>query len=160
MKKICFLLIVLTIFSCGCYTLRKKFVRKKDNVKETAVYLDLKNYPVGAASVEDYQDNVSYLNGWLDEAASNLTENGNRKRVRHSLAEAVESMENIIDSYNDDGKRFVKHIYDDLKEIRDDFTKKSASTVVDCNAFKGRIETLKASFAQNFNYREAKQWLK
>jgi L-lactate utilization protein LutB len=160
MKKMCFLLIALIIFSTGCYTLRKKFVRKKDNAKEAAVYLDLKNYSGAAVSVEDYQDNVSYLNGWLDEASLNLTENGNRKRVRHSLAEAVESMENIIDSYNDDGKRFVKHLYEYLKDIRDDFAKKSTSTVVDCNVFKSRIETFKRDFTHNFNYREAKQWLK
>ena len=118
MKKICFLLIALIIFSSGCYTLRRKFVRKNTKAEEIKVYLDLKNYPSASTSAEDYQDNVLYLNGWLDEAYNNLTENGNRKRVRHSLAQAVESMENIIDLYNDDGKRFVKHLYDDLKEIQ------------------------------------------
>jgi hypothetical protein len=160
MKKICFLLIALIIFSSGCYTLRRKFVRKNTKAEEIKVYLDLKNYPSASTSAEDYQDNVLYLNGWLDEAYNNLTENGNRKRVRHSLAQAVESMENIIDLYNDDGKRFVKHLYEDLKEIRDNFSKNSALTAIDCNAFKNRIEALKASFAQNFSYREAKQWLK
>ena len=128
MKKICFLLIALIIFLPGCYTLRKKFVRKNAKAEEIKVYLNLKNYPGAATSAEDYQDNVLYLNGWLDEAFNNLTENGNRKRVRHSLAQAVESMENIIDAYNDEGKLFIQHLYEDLKGIRDDFSKNSTLT--------------------------------
>ena len=160
MKKICFLLIALIIFSSGCYTLRRKFVRKKDKAEEVKVYLDLKSYSGAAAAAQDYQDDVLYLNGWLDEASNNLTENGNRKRVRHSLAQAVECMENIIDAYDDDGKRFVKHLYENLKEIRDDFSKNSTLTGIDCDTFKNRIVALKGSFTQNFNYREAKQWLK
>ena len=132
----------------------------ESKAEEIKVYLNLKNYPGAATSAEDYQDNVLYLNGWLDEAFNNLTENGNRKRVRHSLAQAVESMENIIDAYNDEGKRFIQHLYEDLKGIRDDFSKNSTLTIIDCNTFKSRVETLKESFAHNFNYREAKQWLK
>ena len=69
-------------------------------------------------------------------------------------------MENIIDAYDDDCKRFVKHLYENLKEIRDDFSKNSTLTGIDCDTFKNRIGALKGSFTQNFNYREAKQWLK
>jgi len=159
MRNVCLLLIVLVLFTCGCYSLRKKFSRNKAHPKETQVYLDLKSYPV-SASREDYQDGVLYLNGWLDEAVSNLIENGNRKRVRHSLQEALESMDEIVDFYDEDGKRAIGPLHEELRIVRDDFAHNANLTTIDCNGFKRRIEEIKRSFSENFKYSEAKKWLR
>ena len=157
MKHTCWLLIIVILLTSGCYSVRKKFVRKQAP-KEPEVYLNLKNYSKNIAA--DYDNNVMFFKGWCEEAIDGLYDGGNRKRVKRSLDEAISCMENIMGYYNEEGRNKILPLYQDLKAINDDFCQSSRASVVDFVRFKRRIEMVKAEFLLNFKYHEAKKWLK
>lgn len=160
MKKIPYLLLILCLaLTSGCYTVRKKFIRKKEIKKEETVYVDFKEYPEEPKN-ETYSDYALFLRSWLDEALKTIEMSGNRKRVSHSLDEAKSNMESIIDLCDDRGKAAFKPLHDELSGVKADFDKRRTTTMLDHYDFKLRIESIKKKFESHFKYSRIKEWLK
>ena len=63
-RLVCLGLILSVMCTSGCYSIRKKFVRKKKHEKDIPVYVDFKDYPA-SPSKEAYCDYHLFLRGWL-----------------------------------------------------------------------------------------------
>jgi len=142
----------------GCYSLRKKFVRKKKENKETPVYVDFKEYPQ-QPSREAYINYYLFVRGWLDELTEALKKGLSAKRQKRAINEAVMNLEQIISFYNTEGKDEIYPFYEELVEIKDEVEKSSISSSFRKNSLIRKIENFKRRFEKNFNYTDAKQWM-
>lgn len=143
---------------CGCISLRKKFVRKRQTLQEEPVYVNFKEYPATPKS-ELYRDYWVFLRGWLDEAIKNIDVSGNRKRAKHSFEEAVANIENIVLLFNEEGKKKIDPLYKELLSAKSDFEKRVNMSEIERDGFLRRVEKIKEDFEYNFAYSRIKPWL-
>jgi predicted RND superfamily exporter protein len=159
MKKFIFYpLIISLIFVCGCYSLRKKFIRKKKIKKEIPVYVDFKEYSK-KPSREVYVEYYLFVRGWLDEAIEGLRRGGNFKRAKKSFDEAVMNLEQIISFYNREGKEKIFPLYEELLEIKEEIYKSPNMSQNQKNLIILKLERIKRTLEKNFNYSQAKKWM-
>lgn len=159
MRKIVILILSLMIFcDFGCYSIRKKFVRKKKSEKETPVYVDFKDYPQ-KPSREAYINYYLFVRGWLDELVGALRKGLSVKRQKRAINEAVMNLEQIISFFNTEGKDKVYPFYEELVEIKDEVDKSNVSSSFRKNSLIRKIENFKRRFEKNFNYTDAEQWM-
>jgi len=150
--------LIFLIFICGCYTLRKKFIRKKKTEKEIPVYVDFKEY-VKEPSKEVYVEYYLFVRGWLDEIIEELKEGGNFKRVRKSFEEAIMNLEQIISFYNREGKEKIIPLYEELLEAKEEIFKSPNMSQTQKNLIILRVERIKRTLEKDFNYTKAKKWM-
>jgi hypothetical protein len=150
---------ILTLFLFpGCYTLRKKFVRKKKYRKKTPVYVDFKEYPE-KPSYEAYLDYYLFTRGWLDELIDSLKKGDSFKRAKRAINEAVMNLEQIIYFYNSEGKEEIYPLYEELISIKEEIQKFPNMSEIKRNFLASQVERIKRRFEANFNYRDAKKWM-
>jgi len=142
---------MIVLFSAGCYSLRKKFIRKKSVEKEDAVYVDFKKYEAAEASGA-YKDYELFFNSWLDEALKTINTTSNRKRVRRCLDEALINLEHMVSLCNRAGRNSFYHMYKDLSMIKSDFKDNPPVTSFDNNSYIQRITAVKSQFFTRFRY--------
>ncbi len=153
------LLILFLFFSAGCYTLRKKFIRKKQFKKEKPVYVDFKEYPQ-KPSREAYLTYYLFVRGWLDELKESLISEQNVKRQRYAINQAIMNVEQIISFYNLEGKESIYPLYAELLEIRRLIESGPRLGQVQRNLVISKIEHFKRNFDANFSYQKIEEWLK
>ena len=93
----------------GCYSLRKKFIRKKKHTEEE-VYVNFKEYPK-PSSRQLYQDYALFIVAWLDELIVNLREDGNYKKEKRAVEEILLNLEQIMAMFNEEGRKRIKPFY-------------------------------------------------
>ncbi len=157
-KAVIYILIFFTVFTSGCHSLRKKFIRKKRNVKEAPVYIDFKDYPE-TLTREAYVDYYLFVRGWLDELIGAFEKNSSYKRKKRAISEAVTNMEQIIYFFNRQGKDAIYPIYEQLKTIKFKIEKQPNMSQISTNTLMRRTEATKRRFEKEFNYTDAEKWL-
>jgi hypothetical protein len=157
-KSIIYLLIFFMVFTSGCHNLRKKFIRKKRNVKEAQVYIDFKDYPE-TLTREGYIDYYLFVRGWLDELIGAFEKSDSYKRKRRAITEAVTNMEQIIYFFNREGKDAIYPIYEQLKTIKFEIEKQPNMSQISTNTLMRKTESTKRKFEKEFNYTDAEKWL-
>lgn len=158
MKKLVFILLVINIFTfSGCYTLRKKFIRKKKPKKEPIVYVDFKEYP-DVPSKEVYQNYYIFAEGWLDELIKSLRYTGNQKKQKQAITEALTNIEQLLNFFNKEGESKLLPIYTELLKIKDRLFSVTLSDMEENSLIK-RIEYLKREFKREFSWKNASQWV-
>jgi len=113
-KKLILLSIAILFF--GCYSLRKKFVRKK-RVSPPSVYVDFKEYKSPPSS-QLYQDYYLFACGWLEELIKGLRFSQNTKKQRQAIEEAIFNMEQMMVFLNEEGRNKLSLLYKELLEIK------------------------------------------
>ncbi|MFA6281191.1 MAG: hypothetical protein WCY05_01650 [Candidatus Omnitrophota bacterium] len=164
MKKLFILLLIGIMFTAsGCYTLRKKFIRKKKVQTEEPVYVNFKDYP-NKPSREAYVDYFVFTNGWLDDLTESLriervNRGYNNKREKRAINEAIKNLEQIIAFYNQEGKEKIYPIYKDLVAMRDKMEKDPNMSPMERARILQRIDHCRREFEGEFNYRQAEKWM-
>jgi len=158
-KLITFVLI--TILFCGCYTLRKKFMRKKKSQEEEPVYVDFKDYPK-ASSKQLYNDYYLYVKAWLDDLIESLSlvdesNISNYKREKRAIEEALRNLEQIMYIFNQEGKNNLRPLYEELLSLKEKISPDTSD--VERSRILIRVELLKMKFDNNFKYSKASQWI-
>lgn len=164
MKKILILLLIGIVFSTsGCYTLRKKFIRKKKAQTEEPVYVNFKDYPT-KPSREAYVDYFVFVKGWLEDLTEALSvdrvDRGyNVKREKRAINGAVMNLEQIIGFYNQEGKEKIYPLYQELVKVREDLEKDPSMSPAGRTRILQRVEHFRREFENEFNYRQAEKWM-
>lgn len=159
MRKIFLCLIVASVFfTCGCQSLRQKFIRKKKYEREAPVYLGLKEYP-NKLTREAYIDYNLFIRGWLDELIDTLSTGINVKKEKRAINEAVMNVEQLIYFFNDEGKEAIYPIYEELLAIQKEIIRSPNMSSVKINSLIRRVENVKRRFESNFSYSDIEKWI-
>ncbi|MCK9615313.1 MAG: hypothetical protein M0R48_07415 [Candidatus Omnitrophica bacterium] len=164
MRKILILLLAGIILSTGgCYSLRKKFIRKKKYQKEEPVYINFKNYPA-KPSRDAYVDYFLFVKGWIDDLTESLrierfNTGYNTKREKRAINGAVMNLEQIISFFNQEGKEKIYPLYIDLVKIRDSMEKSPNMSSPRRALILQKIEHFRREFEAEFKYSEAQKWM-
>jgi predicted RND superfamily exporter protein len=153
-----FCLIFIILSTCGCYNIRKKFVRKKKYQQETPVYVAFKDYPT-KPSREAYVDYYLFVKGWLEDLAEALRKGSSFKREKRAINEAIMNLEQIISFYNEEGKNKIYPLYEELLAIKKKIEGSPNMNEVRRGAIIGEIEHVKRKFEAEFNYTDAEKWM-
>jgi len=163
-RKILILVLVGIIFlTSGCYSLRKKFVRKKKYGKEEPVYINFKDYPA-KPSRDAYVDYFLFVKGWIDDLTESLrverlNAGYNNKRERRAINGAVMNLEQIISFFNQEGKEKIYPLYVELVKVRDTMEKEPNMSSARRSLMLQRIEHFRRAFEAEFKYSEAQKWM-
>lgn len=163
-KNIIFLLILSVLFTSGCYTLRKKFIRKKKYEKEEPAYVAFKEYPT-KPSRQAYVDYYIFTKGWLDELSGELSDSFNMtkiysiKRAKRAINEALMNMEQIISFFNEEGKKKIAPLHKELLEIKDSVEKNPNMNNIERSTLLQKVERFRRSFEEDFKYSNAEKWM-
>lgn len=119
MRKMVSLLLVFVIAAgfSGCYSLRKKFTRKRAKETPPPLYLNLKEYPK-VPTKDMYDEYYLFVRGWLSELIRDIENKISPKRQRKAIDEALKNLEQIVYFYNEEGKRKINPIYKELIKLR------------------------------------------
>lgn len=158
MKKTFIFIFIFVFFTSGCYTLRKKFVRKKTYQKEPPVYVDFKDYNQ-EASPDTYVDSYLYLRGWLDELSETLRNEQNFKREKRAINETIKNFNQIVSFYNTQGKEAVTYLGQNLTDIKDEIEKNPYRDTIIKNNIVRKIDDFRRKFETDCKYSNAKQWM-
>ena len=156
-RKIFYLFLVLCISFSGCYSLRKKFVRKRKRYTPPPLYLDLKEYPA-TPTKEVYDEYFLYVKGWLSELVKCLREDTSRKRERKSIDQALFNLEQIMVFFNDEGKKKIEPLKQELAALREKiydpyFSHSNSDFLI------RKVEKIYRNFGSHFSYNKAKSLL-
>ncbi len=159
MRKIVpFLLSIIIFCNFGCYSVRKKFIRKKKSTKEAPVYVAFKDYPQRPTR-KAYINYYLFVRGWLDELVGALEKGVSFKRKKRSINEAIMNLEQIISFYNTEGREQVYPFYEDLLDIKKQIEKNPNMSSMKTRSLIRKIELFKRRFEKNFNYTDAEKWM-
>ena len=159
MKRITIFLLILIVFSTsGCYTLRKKFVRKKKYTEEAPVYVNFKDYPA-KPSRDAYIDYYLFVRGWLDELEEALREGGSLKREKRAINEAIMNLEQIVSFFKPEGKEKIYPLYAELLAMRKEVENNPNLGEMQRNSLISKIEHFTRKFEAGFKYTEAEKWM-
>ena len=152
------MLIGLLSLNSGCYSIRKKFIRKKKDKGTKAVYVNFKEYPL-KPSHDAYVNYYLFVRGWLDELTGALNKGISHKRSKRAINEAIMNIEQIMFFYNLEGKETIYPFYEKLLAIRKEVQRNPNMGQVKKNRLIRKIESFKRSFERNFNYTDAQKWI-
>ncbi len=155
-KRIYYFLLSLLILG-GCYSVRKKFIRKKKSNTPPKVYVDFKEYPRILPS-ELYEDYYLFVNAWIDEMIEGLKGSFSYKRERHAWEEAVKNMKGMMDILDNEGKDKLTPLYEELLGLGKEISLGLVDT--EKNYLLQKIESLRIRFEKNFMYSKVSQWIK
>ena len=156
-RKIFFILIAVFLFQ-GCQNLRGKFVRKKTQERETAVYVDFKDYPE-RPSPEAYRNYYLFIEGWFNELKDALDRDISWKREKRAINEAVMNLEQMMFFFNDEGQAAAEPFYSDVVALREEIGKFPRKSSFQRYRLIRRVEYLQRELGRNFRYRDIEQWL-
>ncbi len=158
MYKILNLIILLAILVdlSGCYTLRKKFIRKKKK-EEPIVYVNFKEYPQ-VPTKEVYLDYYLFVQGWLEELYDALTITYNRKKQKQAIEEAIANTQQMIFFFNEEGKKQASSFYSELLEIKKLINTPTLNPIQK-QRLAERVEKLMRLFPRIFCWSKASMWL-
>jgi predicted RND superfamily exporter protein len=157
-KPIIFIIIAVLLCTSGCYSLRKKFVRKKKYQKEEPVYVNFKDYPQ-KPSRGAYLDYYLFVKGWLDELAESLNKGYSVKREKRAIRQAVMNLEQMIGFFNEEGQGKIYPFYQDLLKVKEDIEKNPNMSAVERNSLVQKIEHFRRRFEADFKYSNAEKWM-
>lgn len=157
-KYFIFVLITALFLTSGCYTLRKKFIRKKKYQKEEPVYVNFKDYPT-KPSREAYLDYYLFVKGWLSELSESLSKGYSIKREKRAIKEATMNMEQMISFFNKQGQEKIYPLYEDLVKIKGTIETNPNLTSVERNTLVQKIEYFRRRFEADFKYSNAQKWM-
>ncbi len=158
MKKGIYIFIAaLIFFNYGCYSIRKKFIRKKKYQKEPTVYIDLKDYSSQQAEGE-YLDYYLYVKGWLDELVKAVEKGFSPKRQKLAANEVIHNLEMAMTFLNTDGKNGMYAIYDEFLVIRKEIENNPIFTQNEKYFLLYRMRSLKRQFEKKFNWVDIEKW--
>ena len=152
--RIIIFLVIFSLFINGCYSLRKKFVRKKQ-YKEEPVYIDFKNYP-DVPSKDLYYNYYLLVIGWIDDLKDSLLGVENSKRQKRAIDEAIRNLEQCMAFLNQDGKEKIYPLYKELLDIKKDIY--SGYDNLKKNFILSKIDNFKKRFQANFSYSKAQDF--
>ncbi|MDP2924291.1 MAG: hypothetical protein Q8O30_11350 [Candidatus Omnitrophota bacterium] len=165
MKRfVIFLLLISIFFTSGCYTLRKKFIRKKKYQKEEPVYVGFKDYPT-KPSREAYLDYYLFVEGWIDELSDELSDSFSvskaysLKRVKRAIKEAIMNLEQIIAFFNKEGKEKIYPLYQDLVKVKESIDKNPNTSAIERSTLLQKVEHFRRRFEADFKYSNAQKWM-
>ncbi|MFH1767643.1 MAG: hypothetical protein ABH858_00595 [Candidatus Omnitrophota bacterium] len=153
------IILTLVLSLCGCYSLRKKFIREKKQPQEEQIYVDFKKYPQ-VASTEMYSDYYVFINGWLDQLIETITldEIPNYKREKRAATEALRIMDRMMEILDSAGRQKLQPLCDELSEVEKMIT--SDSTDVDRTIILRKTDWVRIRFQRDFTYSKVRKWLK
>ena len=159
MKKLTYLFIVILIFiNSGCYSLRKKFIRKKKYKKEPTVYIDLKDYSIQPVEGE-YLYYYLYVKGWLEELVKAVEKGISPKRQRLAVNEVASNLEKAMTFLNTEGKNEIYLIYEEFLELKKEIERSSNFTQNKKNYLLFKIRSIKNQVERKFNWVDVEKWL-
>ena len=147
----------MTIALSGCYSLRKKFVRKKKSKEPRPVYVDFKEYP-GENPEELYDNYYLFAAAWMDEIVNGLGTSYNYKRQRHAFNEVMHNLDRINGILTEEGRMKLKPIYDELAGLNKKVSPNM--TDIDKSFILRRVEIIRLRFSRNFKHSKASQWIR
>lgn len=157
-KYFIFVLIAALFLTSGCYSLRKKFIRKKKYQKEEPVYVNFKDYPT-KPSREAYLDYYLFVKGWLEELTESLNRGYSIKREKRAIGEAVMNLEQMIGFFNKEGQEKIYPLYQDLTKVKVSIETNPNLSSVERNTLVQRIEHFRRRFEADFKYSNAQKWM-
>lgn len=156
---------IITIFCIvlsfeGCYSLRKKFVRKKklERKEEEPVYLDLKSYPV-KPPLSVYNDYYVFIDGWLDELEDALKRKVSWKREKRAVDQVLMNFEQMLYFFEDDKKKEFDHIYNKIVRLRENIYKTPEKKEGEINRLVRDIEDLRRILDRDMNPTIMEKWM-
>lgn len=150
--------LVLTVGLCGCYGVRKKFIRKKKASEEPPVYVNLKEY--SNVPVEQvYRDYQVFLRGWLDDLVLSLQDSGSWKRSKKAIDEALRNFSQMRFFFNDAGTQATSEIFDELLAIKE-YVYIPSNDAHDHVRWIDKIKRLQRKVEKVLSYENARPWLK
>lgn len=158
-KRILILILGLLIFGNGCYSLRKKFIRAKEE-KETPVYVDFKDYPE-VDTKKLYNEYYTYINAWLEELIESLGEEVdvyNYKRDKRAIEEIIKNLDLLLSLFTEEGQAQLKPLYTEILTFRDKFT--PFITDSEKAYILQRLQLIKIRFDDKFSYSKVSLWIK
>jgi len=157
-KKDILLLVFIAFISCSCYSLRKKFVRKKKVTKKMPVYVDFKTYQE-PKSQEIYEDYYLFTCGWLEELIKSLNFTGNRKKQKQAIDEALMNMEQMMVFLNQEKKEELSLIYEELLKIKEKIYS-SFLNDIEKELIVKKIEKILRKLHSQFSWSKIAKWRK
>jgi len=158
MKGKFFIIVLLVFMICGCYSLRKKFVRKKKVTGEMPVYVDFKTYQE-PKSQRIYEDYYLFARGWLEELIKSLTFTGNKKKQKQAIDEALMNIEQMMVFLNQEGKEELSLIYEELLKIKEKIYS-SFLNDIEKELIVKKIEKILHKLHSQFSWSEIAKWRK
>ena len=160
MKRLISILVMLVLIAdfTGCAALRKKFVRKRRKDLPPPLYLELKDYP-NVPTEDMYHQYWLFVRGWLDELKQSIEEEGNRKRQKKAIDEAVMNFEQIVYFFNEEGKQVIAPLHQELLSIQEEVDDPSFSASGNTGILLRRITKAKRDFERDYTYAKASVWL-
>lgn len=153
-----FILIAALFLTSGCYTLRKKFIRKKKYQKEEPVYVNFKDYPT-KPSREAYVDYYLFVKGWLSELSESLSKGYSVKREKRAIKEAMMNLEQIISFFDKEGQEKIYPLYQDLSKVKGSIENNPNMSSVERNSLVQKLEHFRRRFEADFKYSNAQKWM-
>ena len=151
-----FLVFLCICLMTGCYSIRKKFVRKRKAVTEPEVYINFHEYPDQPVE-KMYRDYYLFVRGWLDELVKSLHDNMSWKRRKAAIDEAIMNCEQLMQFFNEAGREEIKKIYDELLSIKKIVYIPTLSAS-DVHSLVVRVERVKREFSNKFSFKKVAQW--
>ena len=150
-------LVIVTIALSGCYSLRKKFVRKNKSNTTPPVYVDFKDYPQD--NPENLYDNYYlFVGAWMDEIVEGLNNGYNYKRQQHAFSEVVHNLDRINGIFTEEGKNKLKPIYDEMVSLNNKVSPNL--TDIDRNFILRRVEIIRLRFSRKFRHSKVSRWIR
>ncbi len=152
-----FILGITVVVISGCYSVRRKFVRKRKTEKPQPVYVNFKEYP--KESTDKLYDNYYLFAGaWIDEIIEGLRGDCNCKRERHAFNEALRNLEEMNNILTEEGKNKLEPLYNEVVKLSH---KASPNlTEIDRNFILRKMEDVKLKLDNNFTHSKVSQWIK
>jgi len=148
--------LIVTLFG-GCYSLRRKFVRKNKSYQRPFVYVDFKQYPPTSPQ-RLYKECYFFITGWFDELIDELNDGNNYKREKNALQEIIRNLKQINSQLTAAGSQKLSPIYEAMIEIKDKIS--PCMTEMDKTFLLHRLNDLKLRFNNHFSYSKVYQWIK
>jgi hypothetical protein len=157
-KAICILLAVSVMCTMvGCTSVRRKFVRDKKSGEEP-VYLALREYPtVPERSL--YQTYYAYVNGWLEELAVQIEQGSNRKRMRKSIDQVTENLDQLTSYYNEVGRSALAPLRMQIQQVHDAVYDPYFMRSMGGRRIADMVRDVKREFMSHFDYDSALAWM-
>lgn len=157
-KFVVFLLIAGVFFSSGCYSFRKKFIRKKKTEDKAEVYVNFKEYSK-ELSPQAYIDNYLFVKGWIDDLVRTIDKGDSFKRKKKAIEEIIKNLEQMMQFLNQEGKDEVYPLYEDFLEVQDQIYRDPYMSAITKIAEIRKIEQLRRRFEADWNYSDVQKWM-
>ena len=147
---------IIALFT-GCYSVRRKFIRKKESEEPHPVYVDFKEYPKERPN-NLYDNYYLFAEAWMDEIINGLSGSYNYKRQRYAFNEIIRNLKKMDDIFAKEGRDKLKPIYNEIVNL----SKKVSPnmTNIDRIFILRRMEAIEMKFSEGFKHSRVSQWIR